>query len=351
MDHVWEQNPSSSPPAVPNPVLTGYPSESGTPTTPGAYWFYQLTEELRNILVSLGVTPDITKVTQLATALLGIAENSATFSASLASANSGYSAGAMIATADGKGFWLNTSAGNINNPDTTAAASSGWVPLAQYGVTTIPGLTNANITLTAPQAAKPLITLSGALTSNVQIIFPPWTKQWMVSNKTTGAFVVTCITVAGTGVVVPQGGTSLVWGDGTNINSQAGSYVAGSFTGTSTDFTTPVTGTFQYTIVGNVATVAIPYAFAGTSNDNALVITGIPAVLFPYNPGLSQQSAPFGMNGLVDNGVQVTDVTCTVEPYGTGYALIFRHANGNGWSTTGTKGFSGALSTLTYSLL
>lgn len=142
------------------------------------------------------------------------------YNSTWSAANSGYAVGAIVAMANGLGFWLNTASGNTNNPDTTAAASSGWVPIAQYGSTAVSGLTNANVTLTAVQAAAPTLVLSGTLTGNVQIIFPTWLLRWTVINNCTGNYTVTCTTSAGTGVVIPQLGATeptLVCGDGTNI--------------------------------------------------------------------------------------------------------------------------------------
>lgn len=139
------------------------------------------------------------------------------FSSSIATQNSGYQIGSIVVAADNTGCWINQTNGNSNNPDTTAAASSGWVPLARYGLTALTGLTNANVTLTAPQAAKDILTLAGTLTGNIQIIFPPWEDQWLVANNTTGAFTVTCKTASGTGVLVPQGVTSVIYSDGTNV--------------------------------------------------------------------------------------------------------------------------------------
>ena len=140
------------------------------------------------------------------------------FSAAVAAQNGGYAIGAIVVAADNSGWWLNTVNGNSNNPDTSTAGSSGWVPLDQYGIAAIAGLTNANVTLTAPQAGKSVVTLAGALTGNVQIIFPPWKSEWLVDNATTGAFTVTCKTALGTGVIVPQGATTSLFGDGTNID-------------------------------------------------------------------------------------------------------------------------------------
>lgn len=138
------------------------------------------------------------------------------YSSAISGQNGGYLAGAVVLAADNSGFWLNATGGNTANPD-TAAAPSGWVPLAQYGLTALTGLTNANVTLSAPQAAKEILTLAGTLTGNIQIIFPPWTENWLIENNCTGAFTVTCKTASGTGVIVPQGVTTMIYGDGTNI--------------------------------------------------------------------------------------------------------------------------------------
>ena len=139
------------------------------------------------------------------------------FDSAISAQNTGYALGAIVPAADNSGFWVNLTSGNTNNPD-TSAAGSGWAPLAQYGLVSITGLTNANVTLTAPQAAKEMIILSGTLTGNVQIIFPAWTERWLIANNTTGAFTVTCKTSAGSGVVMPQGVTTMIYGDGTNID-------------------------------------------------------------------------------------------------------------------------------------
>jgi hypothetical protein len=149
------------------------------------------------------------------------------FNSSISTQNSGYALGAIVLSADYTGLWINQTSGNTSNPD-TAGAGSGWMPLARYGLTAVTGLTNANVTLTAPQAAKEIITLAGTLTGNVQIIFPAWEDEWLIANNTSGAFTVTCKTASGSGVVVPQGVTTIIYGDGTNINLVGSSLSANS---------------------------------------------------------------------------------------------------------------------------
>ena len=78
---------------------------------------------------------------------------------------------------------------------------------------------NANVTLdTEGEAPYPIIKLTGALTGNINLYLPA-NGQWLIQNATTGAYTVTATTSGGTGVSVLQGGTSAIYGDGTNINS------------------------------------------------------------------------------------------------------------------------------------
>lgn len=66
---------SASPPSAPGTPSNGYPT-NGNPATgipaskPGAYWFYQIAEELRYIITAAGLTPSSATLTQLAAALI-----------------------------------------------------------------------------------------------------------------------------------------------------------------------------------------------------------------------------------------------------------------------------------------
>lgn len=139
------------------------------------------------------------------------------YSSTFAGAIGGYPIGTILRRADGTGSWLNTTAANVSDPD---AGGSGWHPINNQGVTPITGLTNANRALTVLEAAKDIITLTGTLTGNIQIIVPTYKKSWIIANLTTGAFTITVKTSGGSGVVIPQTGASQpgqVWGDGTNV--------------------------------------------------------------------------------------------------------------------------------------
>jgi len=71
---------SASPPAAEATPSVGYPTEGdpgiGTPATvPGAAWFHQVAEELRNIIVTAGLTPDDTVLNQIDTAIATLIAN------------------------------------------------------------------------------------------------------------------------------------------------------------------------------------------------------------------------------------------------------------------------------------
>ena len=258
-----------------------------------------------------------------------------TFNSTYATANGGYALGAILGMANGAGFWLNQTAGNSNDPDTTAAATSGWVPLASYGVTTVSGLTNANITLSAVQAAMPVITLAGTLTGNVQIIFPTWMRRWLVVNNTTGAYSLTCKTASGTGIIVPQFGAAApyeLYGDGANIQLVGTGVATGTFTPTY-DIgwsVNPPNVTAVYSVANGMATISIPAA-QGTSNSVLFIIGGVPISLRPN--AATNVTCP----ALLDNGAYTTGGTCTVATNGQ---LQFFPGNVGNFTASGSKGFN-----------
>ena len=139
------------------------------------------------------------------------------FDSAFSTSVSGYPLGATVLATDGSGYWISATNANTNNPENSTSALTGWLPYSQSGVTSLSGLAAANITLTTLQAGKGRINLSGTLTANINIVFPAWEKGWIVVNKCTGAFTVTCKTAAGTGVSVASGATANITGDGTNI--------------------------------------------------------------------------------------------------------------------------------------
>lgn len=83
-------------------------------------------------------------------------------------------------------------------------------------------VTSADVTLTAlngadDQSRSLCLACTGTLTGNRAVIVPTSSKMYIVTNGCTGAFTLTVKTVAGSGVVVPQGYVSIVYCDATNV--------------------------------------------------------------------------------------------------------------------------------------
>ena len=73
MDRVYQANAIETPPST-TASSGSYPTAGDKAsgqlaTVPGPYWFYSITEEIRNALIAAGVTPDAAKVNQLAEAM------------------------------------------------------------------------------------------------------------------------------------------------------------------------------------------------------------------------------------------------------------------------------------------
>lgn len=131
----------------------------------------------------------------------------------------GYPKGARVMRSDGSGYWLNTVDGNEVDPESVTvgqAAAAGWVPDTVNGVASVT-MTNANVTLTPAQYGKPIISLSGALTADLNLIFPAIAGEWIVVNNCTGNHTITAKTAGGGGVTISVGKHRMIYGDGTNI--------------------------------------------------------------------------------------------------------------------------------------
>lgn len=129
----------------------------------------------------------------------------------------GYAVGTLLGSTDGSTLWYNIVNNNVTNPD---AGGAGWVAMYAYGTQAIAGLSGGVRNLTAAEAARSVLILTGALVGNVQIIVPNQVRRWLIINNTSGAFSTTVKTAAGTGVIVPQGGFNgpvEVWSDATNV--------------------------------------------------------------------------------------------------------------------------------------
>ena len=105
MDNVWQANVSGTAPTPVTPTA-GYPTETGTPTIPGAYWFHMITQELLAVITGAGITPAYGVLNQVDTAinsLISTAVSSAVSGLSSTYATKTY-AGATFAALGGATF-------------------------------------------------------------------------------------------------------------------------------------------------------------------------------------------------------------------------------------------------------
>lgn len=92
-------------------------------------------------------------------------------------------------------------------------------------------VTVPNVDGVADDGKKTVFITIGTLTSAVNLILPTRARVYIVTNNCTGAFTMTAKTVAGTGVIIPQGGSLLLYCDGTNIVEAVNTIGLGGTTG------------------------------------------------------------------------------------------------------------------------
>jgi hypothetical protein len=168
----------------------------------------------------------------------------------------------LIGDGDQSGIWGQTTNNNLGT----------LVEQAIAGVITI-NILDANYTLTnfngvADEARNAVITITGTLSQQRNIIAPLADKVFTFRNSTTGGFSIQVIGSSGTGVVIPNGATTSIYCDGTNflpLNTGA----AGNF---SVSGNLSVTGTTTLTgaLSGSTAT------FSGAVNSTNSVLSGTP---------------------------------------------------------------------------
>jgi hypothetical protein len=124
---------------------------------------------------------------------------------------------ALPVTGELNGVW-----GSTLNDSVTS-----MVEQAIAGLATINTWTTASHTLTTAdgttdEARCAILQCSGAPGAAATVICPAFSKVYIIKNSVTGGFAVTLKTSAGTGISVANGGTALLYCDGTNVVSGGG---------------------------------------------------------------------------------------------------------------------------------
>ena len=124
---------------------------------------------------------------------------------------------ALPVTGELDGNW-----GTVTNDSITS-----MVEQAIAGLATINTWSTASHTLTTANGASDearcaILQCSGAPGAAATVICPALSKIYIIKNSVTGGYAVTLKTSAGTGISVPNGGTALLYCDGTNVVSGGG---------------------------------------------------------------------------------------------------------------------------------
>lgn len=263
-----------------------------------------------------GILNAITLKQQWQDAGMGYPYNTA-FSTSI----NGYPKGAIIPDSVYSGSWINLTEGNTNNPEVTTATATGWVPFASYGDSSIP-MASSSVTLTTLQASKSRIVITGTLTANVYLYFPPWIKDWAIDNKTTGSFGVLCTTTSPGAASVTSYPSSVMKIHCDGINMSSYSTPKGILTFTSSgNFTVPSGVTsVKVTLTGGGAggmgcqagglTDTFSGSGGGAGGTSIGIFTVIPGTVIPITVGNggAGSSGPFsaGNGGITRFGTLAT---------------------------------------------
>lgn len=162
MDRAYESGAISTPPAPPSPPLLGYPTESGTPTVPGQWWFHMLTEEIRAAIVAGGITPSTTTLNQLAAAIVALSSNASNLTTgtlnaarlpgTIASNTTGNAATATNATNATNAVNATNATNATNAVNANSATTAGFATTANNAATAGSATVASTVTMTATSA-------------------------------------------------------------------------------------------------------------------------------------------------------------------------------------------------------
>jgi len=179
----------------------------------------------------------------------------------------------LIGDGDQSGIWGQTTNNNLGT----------LIEQAISGVITI-NIADANYTLTnfngvSDEARNAVITITGTLSAQRNIIAPLADKVFTFRNTTTGGFAIQVIGSSGTGVVIPNGATTSIYCDGTNFlplnTGSAGNFsVSGNLSVTGTTTLTGALSASTAIFSGAISSVSptftgtptAPTAASGTNN-------------------------------------------------------------------------------------
>jgi len=233
----------------------------------------------------------------------------------------------LIGDGDQSGIWGQTTNNNLGTLLEQAIA----------GVVTIT-MTDTNYTLTsfngvADEARNAVIIATGTNSAQRNIIAPLVEKTYIIRNSTTGGFAVQIIGASGTGVVIPNGVTAMVYCDGTNflpaqVNSIGNQTINGNLAVTGT---TSLTGALTASTGSFSGVLTAPTAAPGTSTTQVATTAFVQNVAGTLGTMSQQNANNVAITGGAINGTTVgastattvrgTTVTATTQFSGPGTGL------------------------------
>ena len=82
---------------------------------------------------------------------------------------------------------------------------------------------------TADEARKMFLSITGTLTADRNVVCPTASKLYFITNSTTGGFSVTLKTSAGTGILVPNGRSVVLYCNATDVVNAVSAPAGGTF--------------------------------------------------------------------------------------------------------------------------
>ena len=209
------------------------------------------------------------------------------------------------------------------------------------GTTSI-NMADANVTLTSlngatDQARNQVLILTGTNNAVRDVIPPVVKKTYIVVNNTTGGYAVRVIGSSGTGVLVPNGTTSLIYCNGTSFFEAINS---NTITGAAS-----ISGALS---VGGATSLGAALTYGGVTLSNA--VTGTGSMVLSASPALTgTPTAPTAANGTNTTQIATTAFVNSAVTSATGSLGTMSIQNANAVAITGgtVNGVSGSNPSLT----
>lgn len=143
MDRAYASGAAGTPPTAPVAPSIGYPQAANPglglgATKPGAYFYFMITEEIRNVIVAAGITPDQTVVNQLVKALQAMGYSLSAAAGTADAITVGFTPALTVFTS-GPIWWRASAANATTTPTLKRDGLAAKTLVKGNGLTLVPG--------------------------------------------------------------------------------------------------------------------------------------------------------------------------------------------------------------------